>query len=75
MNLFTSDDFNGEMTDCDEGTLSWVKKEEITNLDLWEGDRIFLGLIVTDKPFFSLKLVYDADGRLARSILDGKELE
>ena len=38
MNLFTEDQFTGEMTDCDEGELVWVPKKEIKDLKLWEGD-------------------------------------
>lgn len=62
MHLFTSTDFRGELTDsCDEGRLEWVKKEEVKDLPIWEGDRIFLDLISKDTPFFSLKLVYEYD--------------
>ena len=71
--LFTSEDFSGEEHPCDEGELAWIPKEEIGSLNLWEGDRIFLKLLAEDAPFFSLKLVYDEDGRLIQSILDGKE--
>ena len=42
-------------------------------LPQWEGDRIFLSLLEQNAPFFSLKLCYEGD-RLARAVLDGKEL-
>lgn len=61
MHLFTSADFTGRLKECDEGELVWVKKEEISNLALWEGDRIFLKLLAEDAPFFSLKLKYKGD--------------
>ncbi|MBO5945740.1 MAG: 8-oxo-dGTP diphosphatase [Clostridia bacterium] len=62
MHLFTSTDFKGELiSSCDEGNLEWVKKSEVKNLPIWEGDKIFLDLISTDTPFFSLKLVYEND--------------
>ena len=49
---------------CDEGELVWIKKEEVTNLPIWEGDKIFFKLLNEDAPFFSLKLVYDEEGNL-----------
>ena len=46
MFLYTSDDFDGEMHECDEGDLKWVEKDQVMNLNLWEGDRIFLKYLV-----------------------------
>ncbi len=61
MHLFTSDDFFGDLIPCDEGELHWILKSEIGNLELWEGDRIFLDLLAEDAPFFLLTLLYDGD--------------
>ena len=71
MHLFTSDDFTGELTECDEGEPAWIPKAELARLPQWEGDRIFLRLIEEDAPFFSLKLVYEGD-RLKDVALNGK---
>ena len=71
MCLFTSKDFFGEMIQCNEGQLEWVDKSDVTNLNLWEGDRLFLELLTRDVPFFSMKLVYKND-RLVEKMLDGK---
>ena len=46
----------GTPKECDEGELAWIKKSELLKLRLWEGDKIFLRLLDTDEPFFSLKL-------------------
>ena len=73
MCVYTADGFEGELTDCDEGELKWVKKEEVMNLNLWEGDRMFLPLLMEDGPFFSMKLVYDQD-KLVYAALDGRQL-
>lgn len=73
MFLYTADGFEGEMTDCNEGTLEWVKKKDMEKLNLWEGDKIFLKLLEEDAPFFSLKLSYEGD-TLVYAALDGKEL-
>ena len=51
-----------------EGLLEWVTKEKVTDLPIWEGDRIFLRLLAENAPYFSLKLVYSGD-RLAESKL------
>ncbi|MBO4395844.1 MAG: 8-oxo-dGTP diphosphatase [Eubacterium sp.] len=49
------------LIDCDEGELVWVDKNRIGELNLWEGDRIFLNLLETRDDFFTLKLVYRGD--------------
>ena len=73
MHLFWSDDFTGTLRDCDEGELEWVDKQRILRLPIWEGDRIFLRLLDTDEPFFSLKLCYSGD-RLTAAVLNGRAL-
>lgn len=74
MSLFTADGFGGEEIVCDEGELEWVPIEKIGELNLWEGDKIFLRLLAEDAPFFSLKLVYDGHGGLVEAVLNGKRL-
>ena len=74
MFLYTADDFTGEMTACNEGTLEWVPKKELSRLKLWEGDKIFLKLLAEDAPFFSLKLSYEGD-KLVFAALDGKRIK
>lgn len=74
MSLFTADGFEGEEIACDEGELEWVPIEKIGELNLWEGDKIFLRLLAEDAPFFSLKLVYDGHGGLVEAVLNGKRL-
>ena len=59
--LFTADEYEGELIECDEGILEWIDKDKISELELWEGDRIFLELLNTEEEFFSLKLEYEGD--------------
>ena len=60
MFLFTATDFEGEIGECNEGELVWVEKEKVlSELPIWEGDRIFLRLLAQEHPFFSLKLQYE----------------
>ncbi len=75
MSLFTADGFEETPIDCNEGVLEWVEKDEIPELNLWEGDRIFFRLLEEQKEFFSLKLIYNMEDVLMRAVLDGKELE
>ncbi len=74
MCLYTADGFEGELTDCSEGALEWVPKNRLNELNLWEGDYIFLGLLEEREEFFSLKLCYEGD-RLVMAVLDGKGLD
>ena len=72
MHLFTADRWEGELrADCDEGELRWVDRDALLSLPIWEGDRLFLRLLDTDRPFFSLKLRYAGD-TLVEAVLDGK---
>jgi len=73
MHLFHSDDFSGEIIECDEGELRWVEISEIYNLPLWQGDKIFLRLIEQKVPFFSLKLEYEGE-KLVNAVLNGEKL-
>lgn len=58
---------NDHFDPCDEGELHWIKKEEILNLSLWQGDRIFLDkLLKDDETPFCLDLFYDDEGNLIR---------
>ena len=75
MSLFTADGFEGEPIECNEGILEWVPIEDIENLNLWEGDKIFFRLLEEKIPFFSLKLVYNLDGQLESAALNGKVME
>lgn len=68
MHLFTSRDFSGRIKECEEGELVWIPIEEVENLPIWEGDKIFLRLLQKEDKFFTLKLRYEED-RLIESIL------
>lgn len=72
--LFTADKFEGEICECDEGTLEWVKKSDVYQLNMWEGDRVFLRLLEEREDFFSLKLEYEKDKVISCQV-DGKKLE
>ena len=41
----TSDDYEGEIHSCDYGDLAWIPVDQVKDLNLWEGDRIFLEFV------------------------------
>ena len=59
--LYTSLSFEGKIQECDEGELAFVNKEEIFHLPLWEGDVVFLKMLLNDEPYFELRLNYEKD--------------
>lgn len=69
MFLYTCDEFCGAIDrECDEGELRWVNKSEVSELPLWEGDRVFLPLILEEESgFFSLKLSYSGEKLISHS--------
>ena len=55
--LYVADQFSGEKIESAEGKLQWIENNKLMNLNLWEGDRIFLPWIEQNR-FFSAKFVY-----------------
>ncbi|MBI4424287.1 MAG: 8-oxo-dGTP diphosphatase [Elusimicrobia bacterium] len=49
---------------CAEGTLHWIAREKLLELNLWPGDREFLPLVLEGKPFIGS--FWYRDGALAR---------
>ena len=68
MYVFTSNDFSGDLIECNEGDLQWVEKNKIINLNTWEGDKIFLNKIQKDNTFFTVKFNYDGDKLIKYSL-------
>lgn len=56
--VFRVTDFEGQVKECDEGTLEWVPYDQILEKPTWEGDVAFLSWILEGKPFFSAKFSY-----------------
>ena len=74
MHLFTCLEYSGEMTDCQEGNLVWVKKSDLKNIPMWQGDYIFFDLLEKREDFFSLRLEYKGDTLVSYSI-DGVKIK
>ena len=61
--------------DCHlEGVLEWISKKRLASIPKWKGDEIFLRLLDSDAPFFSLKLRYKGEN-LVFAALNGEALD
>lgn len=56
--LFTANEFEGNLIDSPEGNLAWIKNDVLTDLNLWDGDKIFIPWLFEDK-FFSARFNYE----------------
>jgi len=72
MFLYTADGYEGEITECNEGNLEWVRKKDVYDLPIWEGDKVFFRLLEEEVPVFSLKLRYVGD-KLVETVLNGSK--
>lgn len=51
-------DFEGELIECNEGNLKWIDKDKVLDLNLWEGDKLFIPLVLKDEKFMG-KFCYE----------------
>ena len=72
MHLFTCKDFDGEIIQCDEGELEWVAIPDVEKLAIWEGDRVFLELLRTERRFFEVWLDYDGEKLVGKRVTVGE---
>jgi len=50
--IYRADDFDGELiTENPEGLLEWIDNNQILDLNLWDGDKIFIPHVYSDKHF------------------------
>lgn len=60
--VFVARKIEGQLIESEEGVLEWIDDDLLLNLDLWEGDLIFLPWL--ERPgIFSGKFIYQ-DGKL-----------
>ena len=62
--VFSATEFSGALIDSPEGRLEWIDDDALLDLNLWEGDRIFLPWL-RQGHFFSGKFCY-RKGRLQK---------
>ena len=61
MYLFTSNDFIGELIECDEGELHWIEQNQVSKLNVWEGDKLFLDKLLNTEKTIKMSLRYNED--------------
>lgn len=66
--VYTATEFDGRLIDSNEGILQWIDDAELMNLNLWEGDRIFLKWLEEGR-FFSGKFVYQEGNLVSHSVV------
>ncbi|WBW99645.1 NUDIX hydrolase [Oceanirhabdus sp. W0125-5] len=62
--LYTATEFSGELIDSPEGHLEWIEKDKVLEMPTWEGDLIFLNLLLKDQSNFEIKFEYNTEGKL-----------
>ena len=65
--LFTANRFTGKLIDSHEGRLEWIQNGKLLELNLWEGDKIFIPWLTQDK-FFSAKFIYENGNFISHSV-------
>ena len=49
------------LPECNEGTLHWIPKDKVLDLNLWEGDHLFLERLLGESDFGELTVRYEGD--------------
>ena len=61
MHLYTATVDNPNFAECNEGSLKWIPKKDILNLNLWEGDKYFLSPLINGETNLHMRLTYMGD--------------
>ena len=61
MYIYEITDFTGSLIECDEGELKWIPIKSIYDYPMWEGDKVFLPLLINHQHYFKIKLYYKDD--------------
>lgn len=71
MYVYHSDDYTGDLRECDEGSLHWLNFEEFIEMPHWEGDVLFLQKAIIGQEFPDMELYYDNKGLKSFRRIDG----
>ena len=67
--VFTAREFDGELIESSpEGRLEWIDDDQLTKLNLWESDAIFLPWIEAGK-FFSARFEYKGETMIGHEVV------
>ena len=62
--VYTGTLASDDVRENDEGVMAWIPKDEVLDLPLWEGDRLFLEPLMTSDDLFDIKVVYEENSQL-----------
>ncbi|WP_250860020.1 NUDIX hydrolase [Oceanirhabdus seepicola] len=62
--LYTANEFTGDLIDSPEGHLEWIDKDKVLKMPTWEGDLVFLNMLLKDEKNFEIKFEYNNEGKL-----------
>ncbi len=63
--VFTAMEYEGDLSESDEGDLEWIEDEKLESINIPEGDRLFLQWLQENNQVFSAKFIYEA-GKLQK---------
>ena len=66
--VYVSNNFTGELIECDEGVLEWIKNDNLLELNLWECDKILIPWLKKN-VFFSAKFHYKKNKYIKHSVI------
>ena len=66
--VFTANQFSGDLIDSDEGNLNWIDDSDLLNLNMWEGDKIFIPWLSKNK-LFSAKFYYSNNNYVKHEVI------
>ena len=66
--VFIANKFSGDLIDSDEGNLKWIDDSDLLNLNMWEGDRIFIPWL-SKNELFSAKFYYSNNNYIKHEVI------
>lgn len=66
--VYTITEASGDIRDSPEGDLHWIEDGRLLELNLWEGDRVFLPWL-SEPGVFSARLIYDGPRLLSHEVV------
>ncbi|MCB9361813.1 8-oxo-dGTP diphosphatase [Candidatus Woesearchaeota archaeon] len=51
--VYVAEQCSGELIDCPEGDLAWIDNDKLLDLNLWEGDLVFIPWLDKEKIFMA----------------------
>ena len=57
-----------KMPACEEGELRWIPEDQLMDLPMWEGDRLFLKPLIEGADSIAMTLHYEGDNLVAAEV-------